>query len=81
MTSKLYKPVFDDLKHCMPGFDSLESLDRYKYISIMATDHQVPSIALIYEADRLVSAFPQLEEVIRPAEQRAMRYHQLKDAW
>lgn len=81
MTSKLYKPVFDDLKPYMPGFDSLESLDRYKYISIMATTHSAPTTGLVYEADRLVSAFPQLEEVIRPAAQRAMRHHQLKDAW
>ena len=81
ITSKLYRPVFDDLKPYMPGFDSLESLDRYKYISIMATTHSAPTTALIYEADRLVSAFPQLEEVIRPAAQRAMRQHQLKDAW
>jgi hypothetical protein len=58
----------------MPGFDSLAPLDRYKYLWIMANSHSAPTSALIYEADRLVSAFPQLEEGIHSAVQRAIRY-------
>jgi len=74
LTSQLYKPVFNELKSWMPGFDSLAPLDRYKYLSIMATDHSAPTAALIYEADRLVSAFPQLEESIHSAVQHAIRH-------
>jgi hypothetical protein len=71
-TSRLYKPVFDELRRAMPGFDSLAPLDRYKYLSIMATTHAAPENALIYEEENLISAFPQLSQEIRSAVERAI---------
>jgi hypothetical protein len=75
VTAQLYEESFKELKQYMPGFDSLNDLDRYNYISIMAKTHAAPITGLIYEEDRLIEAFPQLESVIRPAVQRAMRIH------
>jgi hypothetical protein len=71
LTSQLYQKSFQELKAYMPGFDSLDYLDRYNYIAIMAKNFSAPITGLIYEEDTLIEAFPQLESEIRRAVQRA----------
>jgi hypothetical protein len=81
ITARLYRDDFNQLKPWMPGFDTLAPLDCYKYLSIMAATHSDPTVALMYESESLISAFPQLEEVITVGSQRAMRYHDVGGTW
>jgi hypothetical protein len=59
-TSVLYEKLWRDVHGSMPGFDTLNPLEKFRYISTMCRDDLAPEIAFMSHANELKEAFPQL---------------------